>query len=176
MSAALSACGQASERATDQSNVKADDTFVQAFMGHCVHTFPDTAKIEAAAKATRMKPITDPATLRMIGPASGNADWKAWGFKADKKGFMLATGQNISDGERVRFCVLISEPADLEATRSRLVELLKAERQDESEEGGQRYEIYKFEFDGRPMLLNFIDGTPMGMKMLNASTMIAPGI
>lgn len=169
----LSACNKPSADPTSSAALF-DATFVQAFIGHCVQAFPDASKIEAAATAMRWKRITDPATLRMIGPVNEGSDWKAWGFKSDGKGFMLATGQNDANGQPARFCVLMSEPSNIDATRNQLVELLRAKRLDAREEGGQRYEIYQFEYDGRPMLLNFIDGSPMGMKMLNASAMVLP--
>jgi hypothetical protein len=156
------------------SAARFDASFVQAFMGNCVQGFAGDSKIEAASTAMRWKRITDPAVLEMIGPANGGSDWKAWRFKSSGKVFMLATGQNEVDGRLARFCVLISEPTDIDATRDALVKLLRAKRQHASEEAGQRYEVHQFEFDGRMMLLNFIDGVPMGMKMLNASVVISP--
>ena len=167
--ASLSACDTSVYEKNDAPSAVADDVFVQAFMGNCVQNFPDLTKIEAAAIASGWKLITDPATLEMIGPAGGGGEWKAWGFKYQEKGFMLATGQNEVEGLRVSFCVLISEPTDIKATRTKIVDLLRATRLGESEEAGQRYETYEFKLEGRTLLLNFVDATPMGLKMLNVS-------
>jgi len=122
----------------------------------------------------KWKRVTDPDTLKMIGPIDGGSGWKAWTFKTSNKGFLLSAGERKSEGKSFRFCVLIAEPSDIETTRTRIVEMLHATPDGTSEEGGQRYATYRFLQDGKPFLLNFIDAAPMGMKTLNVSTMTVP--
>ena len=171
---ALAACNKPSSPAKAPSSDAADMDFVQAFVGSCVQAFPDFARIEAAARTMKWKRVTDPDRLKMIGPADGGSGWKAWAFKTGKKGFLLSTGERDVEGKALKFCVLIAEPSDIEATRNHIVKLLNAQLQDSSEEGGQQYATYSFVQNGKPLFLNFIDAVPMGMKMLNVSTMTPP--
>ncbi|WP_169803388.1 hypothetical protein [Sphingomonas pruni] len=172
---ALAACDKPSSPPKTPLADTADMDFVQAFVGSCVQTFPDFARIEAAARAMKWKRVTDPDMLKMIGPADGGSGWKAWTFKTGKKGFLLSTGERDVEGKALKFCVLIAEPSDIEATRNHIVKLLNAKREYSSEEGGQRYATYSFLQDDKPLILNFIDAVPMSMKMLNVSTMTPPG-
>ena len=87
---------------------------------------------------------------------------------------MLSVGERDVDGTQIQFCVLVSEPSDIEATRDYIVQMLRAKPEESRDEGGQRYRVYRFVNEGKPVLLNFIDAVPMGMKMLNTSTMTPP--
>lgn len=166
----LAGCGNANAP-LDASALDADDQkFVQFYIGNCVQGFSDFSRIDAAARVGKWKRVTDPDILRMIGPADGASGWNAWAVKDGKTRYMLAIGAREVDGKPIKFCVLIGEPNNMAATRARIIDLLKAKLHASSEDGGQRYLSYIFVKDDEALMLNFVDAEPMGMKMLNVST------
>ncbi|SEQ49155.1 hypothetical protein [Sphingobium sp. YR768] len=153
-----------------------ENNFIQTFMGSCVQNFSEFARVEAAAKVQKWKLITDKNQLKMIAPQDDGGQWKAWKFKSGQVGALLSVGSREFEGEKINFCVLIANPIDGNAVRDRIVKMLHAKKESVSQQGGQRYATYIFIHDGKPLLLNFIDGVPMGLKTLNASVTTRPSL
>ncbi len=138
-------------------------------MGNCALAFGDKAKIEAASKTLKWKPVTDPAMLAMLGPIDKSAKFDAWAFKQGKGGYILALADNVVDGETIKSCSLITELDSVAATKAQIAKLLKAGNPQRDEANGQVTQIRTFTTEGRNRHLTFLDAEPMGMKMLNTS-------
>lgn len=149
--------------------------FVQSFIGTCVMAFPDFARIEAAAEATKWKRITDPATLKTMGPQDGGTDYKTWSLIIEGQGAFTSIGRSTIDGRKAKFCSVVSQLPNIEQTRALIVKLLRATLVGSDQENGQNYVTYRFKNDDKPTILIFIGAIPMGMKGLTATTMIDDG-
>ncbi len=171
--AGLTACEAFATPRAVQANAP-DMTFVQTFMGNCAMNFPDTDRIASAAIAFKWDRITDAATLKTIGPVDNGGKWKAWRFKNGGKGFLLAAGSRLMKAKHVDFCVLIAEPASIDATRNQIAVLLRAKPEEKEVYQGQNYFTYSVKGEDGARTLNFIDARPMGMKTMNASMMTDP--
>ena len=137
-------------------------------MSTCVRDFENQSRIEAAARTMSWKPITDPDIRKMLEPENGAAKWNGWIFRHQKLGMMLALSESKLDNRGVKSCVLVSELQSVQATKTKLVELLQAKIMATDNEGGQKSEVWRFSFDGKPRILSFIDAEAMGMNTLNA--------
>lgn len=149
--------------------------FVQSFIGTCVMAFPDFARIEAAAEATKWKRITDPATLKTMRPQDGGTDYKTWSLVIEGQGAFTSIGRSTIDTRKAKFCSIVSRPPNIPETRALIVKLLKATLVGSDQENGHNYVTYRFKNDDNPTILIFIDAIPMGMNGLTATTMIDDG-
>ena len=137
--------------------------------------FPDFARIEAAAQATKWRRITDPATLKALAPQDGGTDYKTWSLLIEGRGAFTSIGRSTIDGRKAKFCSIVSQLPDIKQTRALIVKLLNATLIGSDQENGQNYLTYRFTNDAKPTILIFIDAIPMGMKGFTASTMIDDG-
>ena len=169
---ALSACdgGASADTLHTPPALNASDAgFVQSVMGNCVLAFPDIAKIEAAAKASRWKLVTDPSVIAMIAPEEKGGRWKTWGVKQGNSRHILYIGDNLIGQKPIKFCGAITEVEDVDSMAAHLAGLLKAKQEDTLEEAGQRTRIYSFKDAEEPRILSILDANAMQMKMINVS-------
>ena len=169
---ALYGCGgeASADKVSQPLNLNANDSgFVQSLMGNCVLAFPDTAKIEAAAKFSKWKLVKDPSVISMIAPESKGGRWKTWAVKQDGSRYILFIGDNVIDRKPIKFCGVITEVEDVDSMASHLAGLLKAKLQDTIEEAGQRTRIYSFKDGDEARILSILDANAMQMKMINVS-------
>ncbi len=172
--ACVALCGCDGEASADklapQPILNANDAgFVQSVMGNCVLAFPDTSKIEAAAKVSQWKLVTDPSVIAMIAPEGKGGRWKTWAVKQGGSRHILFIGDNLFDRKPIKFCGAITEVEDVDSMASHLAGLLKAKLEDTLEEAGQRTRIYSFKDGDDARILSILDADAMQMKMINVS-------
>lgn len=162
-------CGKQSNQNTQI--VPASDV-TREFIGTCVKTLADPAKITSLMKISKSVIVTDPDVLRLAAPEAPSPDMQMWLHKIAGHSVFVTTNSGLLKGRTIRVCTLAFKGGNIDDVVNDMASVTKAKKIDDSVENGQRYRMYELNEGDHHVMINVTDGTPIGTMTGSVSAMV----